>query len=282
MLTRWGRRSKNTLTCWFKEFYYIKYNLGGQHYSINTSTTFILKQGAEPCVRQCIHYRVKGTRQRSLPHAQNRVSRRQSFTSGPILLTSCLHPLWSQKRTEEIPESSTSIIQWSSVCKETQCSVALCAGRLLYGNLLWRWGTREVCFFFFFFSKEPFEACQKCTWMHTLRLEYTVIVPSQTEKKQWIIPQLWPSSLSQTAFVLIWLIWQLRLLWLCQWGVTDTAVWDLMFSIMQPSPGSFHHSGTITYRFSCSNKLYKLEAHWKAQLCSFKLWILYRMHQFYK
>lgn len=96
------------------------------------------------------------------PHAQNSMSPRQSFTSGPVFLTACLHPLWSQRRAEEIQESSTSIIQRSSVCEETQRSVASCAGRLLYGNLLWRWGAREGCF-----SKERFEACHECTWMHS-------------------------------------------------------------------------------------------------------------------
>lgn len=100
--------------------------------------------------------------EKSFPHAQYRVSPRQSFTSGPVLLTACLHPLWSRRRAEEIQESSTSIIQRSSVCEEIQCSVASCAGRLLYGNLLWRQGAREGCF-----SKELFEACQKCTWMHS-------------------------------------------------------------------------------------------------------------------
>lgn len=136
----------------------------------------------------------------------------RGFTSGPVLLTACLHPLWSRRRAEEIQESSTSIIQRSSVCEESQCSVASCARRLLYGNLLWRQGAREGCF-----SKELFEACQKCTWMHSEIRIYrsNCSVPGRDETMNKFFSydlQVFPS---QTAFVPIWLakvIWQLRLL----------------------------------------------------------------------
>lgn len=117
------------------------------------------------------------------PHAQNRVSPRQSFTSGPVLLTACLHPLWSQRRAGEIQESSTSIIQRSSVCAEIQRSVASCAGRLLYGNLLWRWGGGQGRVVF---QRNPLKLARNVHGCMA-RLEYTgVIVVSQAEMKQWI------------------------------------------------------------------------------------------------
>lgn len=116
-------------------------------------------------------------------HAKTRVSPRQSFTSGAVLLTACLHPLWSRKRAEEIQGSSTSIIQRSSVCEESQCSVASCAGRLLYGNLLWRWLGRKRKGVF---QRNPLKFARSVHGC-IARLEYTgVIALAQAEMKQWI------------------------------------------------------------------------------------------------
>lgn len=133
--------------------------------------------------RQCLFCRADVRGRGVFLHAKTRVSPRQSFTSGAILLTACLHPLWSRKRAEEIQGSSTSIIQRSSVCEESQCSVASCAGRLLYGNLLWRWLGRKRKGVF---QRNPLKFARSVHGCKA-RLEYTgVIALAQAEMKQWI------------------------------------------------------------------------------------------------